>query len=282
MDAYNDKTLWASAGIYKQPEFDVQAYQKKIDQVMGLSPSGLPIVRLVWAWDARKWENIGWDSFGVAVKGEWRQRYRALSVDIGGDDYVDISPPRWILEERFEPESIAQSWELTRYRKRVTGEPTMFCKGCGRMRWISREKSDEDMAVCVYCDYTQMIPSINEDVWGPVPREGWYNLLPYIGIIAHHKNHCCKKAWEETREICYGEYKLPDGRELKRLKKAVYRRNKEVATNPHIKPELNEVALEQAKVMGLQAMQDAKVRKRNELAEIRREHRYDHLNRVSV
>jgi len=55
-----------------------------------------------------------------------------------------------------------------------------------------------------------------------------------------------------------------------------------MATNPHIRPELDEVALQQAKTIGLQAMQDAKVRKRSELAEISREHRYDHLNRVSV
>ncbi len=281
MDAYNDQKLWASAGIYKAPLFDVVAYQKKIDAIVGLSPTGQPIVRLVWAWDARKWENTEWDSFGVATKGEWRQRYRALSVDIGDDDYVDISPPRWILEERFEPESLAQSWELTRYRKKITGEPTMFCKGCGRMRWISQDKSEADMVVCIYCDYTQMLTSINEDVWGPVPREGWYNLLPHIGIIAHHTDHCCKEA-RELREICYGEYKLPDNRELKKLKKAVYRRNKEVATNPHIRPELDEVMLQQAKTWGLQMMQDAKVKKRGELAEIRRAHRYDHLNRVSV
>lgn len=280
-DTYDDPAKFASAGIYKQPDFDIPAYQKKIDAIVGLSPSGDSIVRLVWAWDAKKWENTEWDSFGVAVAGEWRQKYRALSVDIGGDDYVDISPPRWILEERFEPESIAQSWELTRYRKKITGEPTLFCPKCYRMKWIG-PKSEEEMLVCAYCDHTVYLACIKEDVWGPVSRDGWYNLLPHIGIVAHHRDHCCKKAWLDTREICYGEYKLPDGRELKRLKKAVYRRNKEVATNPHITPELNEVALQQAKVLGLQAMQDAKVRKRNELAEIRREHRYDHLNRVSV
>ncbi len=279
---YNDQRLWATAGIYKPPDFDVPAFQKRIDAVVGLSPSGQSIVRVLWAWEARKWENTEWDSFGIATAGEWRQKYRALSVDIGNDDYVDISPPRWILEERFEPESIVQSWELTRYRKKVTSVPNMFCKGCGRMSWVDMDKSESENAVCHFCDYTQVLNCVNEDVWGPAPREGWYNLLPHIGIVAQHRNHCCKKAWLETREICYGEYKLPDNRELKRLKKAVYRRNKELATNPHIKPELNEVALQQAKMLGLQAMQDAKVRKRSELAEIRREHRYDHLNRVSV
>ncbi len=281
MNPYNDKTLWASAGIYKTPLFDAEKYQRQIDAIVGKSPSGQPIVRLSWAWDCRKWENTEWDVAGNAIAGEWRQRYRALSVDIGGDDYVDISPPRWILEERYEPESIAQSWELTRYRKKITGTPTLFCPKCYRMKWIG-PKSEEEMIVCIFCDHTQYLTCINEDVWGPVPREGWYNLLPHIGIVAHHKDHCCKQAWLDTREICYGEYKLPDGRELRRLKKAVYRRNKEVATNPHVRPELDEVALQQAKVIGLQAMEDKKVRKRSELAEISRAHRYDRLNRVSV
>ena len=74
-------------------------------------------------------------------------------------------------------------------------------------------------------------------------------------------------------EICYGTYKEPGDKELKRLKKAVHLRNKELATNPHIKPELNEVALQQAKVWGLQMMRDREVQRRGELAEIRRAHR---------
>jgi len=280
MEAYDEKTRWAEAGIYKQPLFNVTSFQRQIDKVVGLSPSGDPIVRLIWAWDARKWENTAWDLAGNATEGEWRQKYRALTVDIGNDDYVDISPPRWILEERYEPESIAESWELTRYQRHVTGRPNLFCPSCHTMQWISVEQSEGDQVVCRFCSNIQILTSVNQDVWGPVPREGWYNLLPHIGIIAHHRNGCCKREWEETREICYGEYKLPDNRELHRLKKAIYLRNKEMATDPHIKPELNEVALQQAKSWGLQMMRDRQVRSRTELAEIQRAHRYDHLNRV--
>lgn len=272
-DAYNQKSRWADAGIFKRPNFDIQGWQRKCDRIVGLSPSGHSIVQLVWAWDARKWENTAWDAFGNATKGEWRQKYRALSVDVGNDDYVDISPPRWILEERYEPQAIAQSWELTRYRKVVTGQPNFACPSCHAIRWISMEKSEADVAVCRFCGYDQMLTSISQDVWGPVPREGWYNLLPYKGIIADHVNGCCKRVWDEAREICYGTYRLPGNLDLKRLRKAVYLRNKELATNPHIRPELDAVALEQAKRWGLQMMADKEVARRTELAEIKRAHR---------
>ena len=270
---YDDQSKWASAGIYKRPEFDFAAYQKRIDRVVGLSPSGHSIVKLVWAWDARKWENTAWDSFGNATAGEWRQKYRALTVDIGNDDYVDIAPPRWILEERFEPEQIAQSWELTRYRRVVTETPPFMCRYCHGFKWISVDQSEGHMLVCRFCSEITVLATVNQDVWGEVPREGWYNMLPHVGIIAEHQNKCCDRAWSESREICYGTYKEPSGKELKRLKKAIALRNKEIATNPHIRPDLDPVALQQARVWGLQMMKDAQVKQRNELAEIRRAHR---------
>lgn len=297
---YNDQSHWADAGIYKRPEFDVLGWQKKAGKIVGLSASGHSIVKLIWAWDARKWENTNWNSYGQATEGEWRQKYRALTLPIGGDDYVDIAPPRWILEERFEPEAIAQSWELTRYRLKVV-EPVpimcRYCKSAGRffsieqlisvfakwdtsqvhdgkvfVHWVDTDRSEGHVLCCRFCSQDTFLRTVNEDMWGEVPREGWYNMLPHIGIIADHANKCCDKAWQESREICYGMYKEPDGRELKRLKKAIHLRSKEVATNPHIRPDLDTVALNQAKEWGLQVMKDKEVQKRNELVEIRREH----------
>ena len=300
---YNDERKWASAGIFKRPEFDVAGYQKRIDRVVGLSPSGQSIVRLMWAWDVRKWENTAWDEFGVATAGEWRQTYRALSIGIGNDDYVDISPPRWILEERFEPEQIAHSWELTRYR-RVTTEPAppmcRFCKRFGMWvplenvptAWLDVSKCKDDkmwfdwwhpewseghLLACRFCQEFTELASIMQDVWGEAPRGGWYNLLPHVGIIAQHQNGCCQRRWDESREICYGQYKEPGGKEIKRLRKAIALRDKEAATNPHIRPDLDEVALQQAKVWGLQMMRDREVSKRTELAEITQANRRSHL-----
>ena len=106
---YDNEKNWTQMGIWRPPSFDAVGYQKKLDQIFGLSPSGDPICRVRWAWQCQRWENIAWDDFGNATKGEWRQKYRALTVEIGDDEYVDISPPRWILEERFEPGQYARS-----------------------------------------------------------------------------------------------------------------------------------------------------------------------------
>lgn len=272
-EVYDNQSRWADAGIFKAPLFDSHSFQRRIDRIVGVSPSGHSIVRLVWAWDARKWENTGWDDFGNATQGEWRQKYRALTVEIGNDDYVDISPPRWILEERFEPQAIAQSWELTRYKREIVELPPPVCRYCHSLRWISVDESEGHLLLCRFCHNYTELRSVQRDMWGEVPREGWYNLLPHIGIIADHAHGCCQRAANEHGEICYGTYKEPDGRELKRLKKAISKRNKEMATNPHIRPELDSVALEQAKWWGLQMMHDREVRKRGELAEIRKAHK---------
>jgi hypothetical protein len=307
-DAYDNQSRWADAGIFKPPLFDAPSFQRRIDRLVGVSPSGHSIVRLIWAWDARKWENTSWNSYGVAITGEWRQKYRALTVEIGNDDYVDISPPRWLLEERFEPIQVAESWELTRYRTKVIETVPAICRYCkvgGKLftvdqlmavfarwdanqvhdgkvfvHWVDSDRSEGHLLVCRFCNMETELRTVREDIWGPVPREGWYNLLPHIGIIADHANGCCKRAADEQGEVCYGTYKAPDGRELKRLKKAVAKRNKARETNPHIRPELDIEALQQAKVWGLQIMNDQQVQKRGELAEIRRSHRHDHLNRV--
>ena len=299
IDAYNDKSRWADAGIYKAPFFACHSFQRKIDKIVGVSPSGLPIVRLSWAWDCRKWENIEWDEFGNATKGEWRQRYRALTINLDGDDFVDIAPPRWVLEERFEPEGIAVNCELTRYRQVVTEPVPVSCKHCqgfggwapleilppawldvskvkdGKMwlSWWHPDQSEGHLLCCRFCSEYTELATVKQDVWGGVPREGWYNLLPYgAGIIADHSTTCCKEA-KDLGEICYGTYALPSDRELNRLRRAIQRRSKDAETNPHISPELDEVALQQAKVWGLQGINDAKVKRRGELAEIQWAHR---------
>src|ERR1051326_5092942 len=300
-EVYDDSRRWADAGIFKAPLFDSHRYQRRIDQIVGKSPSGQSIARLVWARDAGKWGNTVWDNFGIATNGEWRQKYRVLTIPIGNDDYVDIAPPRWLLEQRYEPQAVAQSWELTRYRTKVVeAVPVMcrYCKSPGRLfsveqlisifarwdasqvhdgkvfvHWVDTDRSEGHLLVCRFCGMETELRTVREDIWGEVPREGWYNLLPHIGIIADHANNCCQRAADDFGEICYGTYKEPDGRELKRLKKAVANRNKETATNPHIKPELDKVALEQAKRWGLQMMSEREVKKRGELAEIRRAHK---------
>jgi hypothetical protein len=243
---------WTRAGIWQPPaEVDVAAYQQQINDIVGLSPSGAPIVQLKWAWECKKWRNTSWDEFGNATSGEWRQRYVALTVEIGHDDYCDISPPRWILEERFEPAQYANSWEHSRY----VHDPAE-CHRCANVALGLIEQSTS----CV-----------RRDLHGPAPRAGWYNLLPHIGIIAKHEHgmQCCDRRWAESREICYGRYKVPGEKELQRLKRAIYLRGQDAETNPQA--ELDPVALKQARRWGMEIVNEQKVGRREDLKEALRD-----------
>jgi hypothetical protein len=241
---YSDPKNWTAPGIWKPPPFDVAAYQARIDRIVGLSASGDSIIRLSWAWDCRRWENYEWDEFGNAVKGEWRQKYRALTVELGNEQYVDISPPFFVLEERFEPGQYERSWNGVRY----VHDP-LACRKC----------LSESVGL--------FVPSqscTRRDVHGAAPREGWYNLVP-DGIIATHKRgkKCCRRLWKASREICYGQWKLPDETELNVLSGAVRAREKDRFVNPH--EELSESALLEAARWGMQQSTDAQVAKREDL-----------------
>lgn len=265
---YDSEKNWTASGIWQPPSFDAERYQKKLDRIFGLSPSGESICRVRWAWQCQRWENIEWDDFGNATKGEWRQKYRALTVEIGDDEYVDISPPRWVLEERFEPGQYARSWELTRYKTIPIGVPPLACRYCRTLDWINPYTSDLANVQCKYCQEITIIPFIRQDVAGPAPRDGWYNLLPVIGVVADHEaNHaCCKRALKEDRSLCWGRYKVPGSKELGILKRAIAERNKDPEANPNA--ELDEAALMHAKTWGLEIMSETKVRSRQEAKEM--------------
>lgn len=100
-DIYDNYTKWAEC--YEQPHFDVAAFQKKIDKIIGTTTDGKPIVRLMWAWNSREW-----------IAGEWRAKYRFMTVPVPGGT-VDIAPPRWVLEDRNEPGQYWDAWERGRF-----------------------------------------------------------------------------------------------------------------------------------------------------------------------
>jgi hypothetical protein len=176
----NDPRKWGSDGIWNPPFFPVQAYQTKINKIVGTS-EGKPIIRLIWAWHSRKWVNEEWDQFGNATKGDWRAKYRFMTVRYG-DRYTDLSPPRWILEERFEPGQYMPAWNQTRWQM----DPVL-----GR----------------------------THDVGGPAPTDGWYGYLETIAL--HDKNkECCERAWQTRRARCWGYYKPPGESELNVLRRA--------------------------------------------------------------
>lgn len=233
---FDHEDKWVSAGIHVAPtDFDQKRYQKQIDKICGLSSEGYSIVRVKWAWECRKRINSEWDEFGNATKSEWRQTYCALTLPVDENDTVDIAPPRWVLEMRYEPEQYEHSWELTRYR-----HDALSCRRCHNRTVGLVENSTS----CV-----------QRDLAGPPPREGWYAALPKIGVVAEHNRDgkCCQSLWDEDRQVCWGRYRIPTQRELRALQRAVHLRNQDPEVNPH-SVELSPQVLEQIRLDGYQQM----------------------------
>ncbi len=191
----DDPLKWATPGIWEPPAFNARKFQKRIDRIVGTA-DGQPIVRLVWAWDkrCRDFRFTKWDSFGRGLEGEFSYRYRAATVPLNDVDTVDICPPRWILEQRYEPGQYAAEWE--------------------RSRWASR---------CVGKDGSGNPIEQRCELKGPPPFE-WYGFL--MAVSEHDPGRtCCARRWRDYRVNCWGYYREPSQSDLDLLAEAVARRN---------------------------------------------------------
>ena len=179
---FDNPRKWGEPGIWEAPHFDRAGYQKKINDICGVNVHGQPVVRLVWGWESRYPIHTEWDATGRPVKSAWRQRYRFMTVTVDEDE-VDISVPRWILEQRVEPELLAASWEASRW---------VFDPDLGRRK----------------------------DLRGELPKGGEYY---YLRTISAHDDEesCCDRAWRDHRRRCWGYYRLPEDRDLELLREAV-------------------------------------------------------------
>lgn len=192
---YDDPRKWGSPGIWHPPSFNVAKFQKRLNRICGTS-DGKPIVRLVWAWRSREFFHTEFDGLGKPAKGEWRAKYRFMTVTLPNGDEVDISVPRWILEQRHEPGQYWQTWQRSRY----VYDPIL-----GR----------------------------RVDKRGEPPPDGWYS---YLRTIAEHDPHqaCCDRAWRNHRRRCWGYYRKPSSKDLLILQKAVRLRDADPQkTSPH-------------------------------------------------
>lgn len=187
---YDNPAKWGSAGIWHPPTFNVQKFQKKLDRICGTA-NGKPIVRLVWAWDARTKDfyYTKWDSFGRGTAAEFRFKYRFLTVPLGEGESMDIPPPRWILEQRYEPGQYGPVWEQSRWQTRnVYGEERRF----------------------------ELRPE--------APPDGWYGFLHCIAIHEPDQS-CCLRALKDRGATCWGIYREPSQVDLDLIAGAVQRRN---------------------------------------------------------
>lgn len=101
----NDSKEWDT---YIPPPFDPTAYQARIDQVAGVAPNGRPVLWLRWTHDCRNPERFGAAPFTYGVK---------------DGKHRPFIPPRWVLQQRNEPEQYWASWEATRHQEDEDGNP---------------------------------------------------------------------------------------------------------------------------------------------------------------
>jgi hypothetical protein len=204
--AYNNPRRWMDDGIRQRPNFNVHKFQKKLNRIMGTS-DGRPIVRLVWAWDVTRFE-----------MGEIRQAYRFYTASLPNGDYCDLSPPRWIIEERYEPSQYMPSWEDARYVRIPVGSRFL---GWHEDWWEWTEngwkRRDEPLKFPQWETVYEAADSL-----GPAPRDGLYS---YLFTIADHDpdQSCCKRAWKRWKSgerktmRCWGYYREPGQADLDRL-----------------------------------------------------------------
>lgn len=179
---YDDPRKFATPGIWEPPTFNVRKFQKKLNKICGTS-DGKPVVLLRWAWECREFFHTEFDGLGKPTKGEWRAKFRFMTVTLADGTEVDISVPRWILLQRFEPGQYWESWQRTRY---------IYDPLIGR----------------------------HVDKRGEPPPDGWYG---YLRTIAEHDpaNACCDRAWKYHRRRCWGYYREPEEKDLDILRKAI-------------------------------------------------------------
>lgn len=94
---------WVDLEKQKQPFCDVENWQRRINNITGLSPTGFPIVRIAWAPDLYH-----------VVNGELVRKYHIFRAQIDDVGVVEIAPPRFILEERIEPAMLEANWNAAR------------------------------------------------------------------------------------------------------------------------------------------------------------------------
>jgi hypothetical protein len=116
---FNKPETWGSPEIYAYPDFDITGFQKKLDDLFGLSDTNFPIVRIVWPGDIKKCYSkfyTSWTGAGFGIDSELRAKYRYASIQIPGTpDIIDVPPARWILEQFNHPGQYLASWEAARF-----------------------------------------------------------------------------------------------------------------------------------------------------------------------
>lgn len=190
---YDDKRRWGKSELWRKPDHvDVPYWQRRINDIYGMK-DGQPIVRLVWAWEPQQFFFYEWDSAGNGIKGEKRPQYEFLAVPLSNGRTLPICAPRWVLEERQEPEQFLAGWEASRYI--IKPGSTIIDPSSGQP--ISKRL----------------------DLRGDPPAGAQYMFARYVA--AHEPNKtCCDRAHATEEGVCFGFYREPDEQMIALLRKA--------------------------------------------------------------
>jgi len=184
-DINNPLKWWSTIN---PPLFNRTKFQKKIDKIVGLS-RGKSIIMLRWSWES------SYEMFG-----KLKQRYSFLTLEIKGQE-VQFSVPRWVIEQRIEPEQFKPSWDATRY---VVDPATVVYD-------TSTATYDLDGNLTSPGDLIYAGDKLDK---GECPNEWHQNLW----IIADHDGMCCEKA-EKMGRSCWGYYRSPSQWDLNEIKR---------------------------------------------------------------
>lgn len=176
----NDPREWFRT--LNPPLFNRRRFQRRIDEITGLTQRRQSKILLRWAWES------SYEMFG-----RLRMRYNFLTIPVKGVP-TDFSIPRWVVEERIEPEQIRDSWDATRYVLDPGTVVNDVDPETGKVRKVVYEGDKVDKGEC--------------------PQEWFRNLW----VVAEHDRLCCGRADRMGRN-CWGYYRHPDGRDIQRVER---------------------------------------------------------------
>lgn len=182
----DDPAEWERVIAYDPPAgVDIEADQKWLNDLMGLTRDNQPIYKLVWNGDRRYWHEFynQWNAYGEPTSEIMRRprvRWKGIRDPNTREFIRDIFPPRWLVLTRLEPEQYADSWREESYT---------YDSVFQGYRMVGNEMRAE---------YKQVNKQIRPNVPPPV-------FWTFYTTVARHSNFCCATA-EKEKHLCFGKY----------------------------------------------------------------------------
>jgi len=208
---------------YLRPWFDVEKFQSRINDRVGLNRDGRPIIRLVWGQDVEQ------HVFGELMPRYWTRRLKRQT------GFTWWTVPRWMFERRIEPEQFTDAWNATRYSLH---DPT---EGAGQ-RCEDCNSSAEPVIIggklyCRTCGGSKIVGGRVIDK-GPPPKE----YYEFFEVAAEHEGYtdqlsawpaCCARQFYTDRSRCWGTYRSPSDYDLVIIERAVQLMNADKHRDPY-------------------------------------------------